>query len=306
MVAQVQTYRVVAYGRKIGIFTNMEEMEASTYKYKGYRVFNTTDFYEAQAYLERYRGVPQDSKPIDKAMLRERANELRRLDEEKERERKARQEQESRMRSIAVEPVPEAEDQKKLPARVEATADEIKDMDFAQLSKTLAKIEDEEPVEPSETKVPEPRMAGIEYSPFDVVIYTDGSYIPVYGSGGYAAIIMFSGGSDSVKVSISGGRKHGESSFFMELMALRKALKKLSHYKVAGKVYFFTDSKVLIDSLYHNPAASTEYQDRQQEILNELYKYHYAIYWVKSHSGDMYNEECDKMAKLEARLAALN
>ena len=265
--ASGKLYKAVAHGRTVGVMTDPRDVENATIKFPGYRVYATDDLNEAKAYIELYRNVPNDGRPIDMVALN------------KIRER------------IAKETVEEE------PKSLEKV--DVGSLDIDMLGKELEKYEN-----PSEETVVSDELK-MEFSPFDVVIYTDASYLPIQKSGGWAAVLMFSGGSDAVKVQVSGGKKDGESAFYMELVAMQKALKKLSHYKVGGRVYIFTDCKDIVNVVYGNYGAPQEYKSKQTAMMEELYKYSYEVRWVKAHNGNPYNEECDRISKIEARLAAL-
>ena len=135
----------------------------------------------------------------------------------------------------------------------------------------------------------------------EVTIYTDGACSGNPGPGGWGAVLCYKG----TEKELSGGEAMTTNNR-MELTAAVSALKAL---KEPCRVYLYSDSKYLVDSLMKGwviawekrgwvkadkkPALNT---DLWQELLR-LDKVHEITYhWVKGHADDDYNNRCDELA----------
>jgi ribonuclease HI len=135
----------------------------------------------------------------------------------------------------------------------------------------------------------------------DVIrIYTDGACKNNPGPGGWAAVLLWRG----VERGISGGKSYTTNNE-MELMSLVEALKLL---KSSSTLEIYSDSSYVVNALNKGWLANwirdgSVYTrpngELWLELLNELNKHTYQISWVKGHSGNKYNEMCDKMAVKE-------
>lgn len=134
----------------------------------------------------------------------------------------------------------------------------------------------------------------------NIQIHTDGACSGNPGPGGYGSILVFG----TVEKEISGG-SYETTNNQMELLAVIEALKIL---KEPCEIELFTDSKYVeqgISTWLEGwikrgwKTASKEpvkNQDLWKEFL-ELSKIHkIKTNWVKGHSGEHYNERCDKLA----------
>jgi ribonuclease HI len=134
-----------------------------------------------------------------------------------------------------------------------------------------------------------------------IKIYTDGSCLGNPGFGGWAAIIFL----NDKKIKIK-GKKRNTTNNQMELMAPIKALKKIP---VGEKVQIYTDSKYVkmgitewIESWKKNNwKTSSKKKVKNKDLWKELdhlsEKYQIKWLWVKSHSGNITNEEVDQLAR---------
>ncbi|MCX7759815.1 MAG: ribonuclease HI [Hydrogenothermaceae bacterium] len=137
-----------------------------------------------------------------------------------------------------------------------------------------------------------------------VIIYADGSSIGNPGPGGWCGILMYNG----KKKIISGGEPYSTNNQ-MELTAVIKSLEAL---KEPCEVDLYTDSEHVVKGLKEwldNWAKNGWKTSKKKELknvelwqkLDRLRKVHKINpIWIKGHSGDPLNEECDKIAKKEA------
>ena len=134
-----------------------------------------------------------------------------------------------------------------------------------------------------------------------VTIYTDGACSGNPGPGGWGAVLCYKG----TEKELSGGEAMTTNNR-MELTAAVSALKAL---KEPCRVYLYSDSKYLVDSLMKGWVIAWEKRgwvkadkkpalnaDLWQELLR-LDKVHEITYhWVKGHADDDYNNRCDELA----------
>ncbi len=142
---------------------------------------------------------------------------------------------------------------------------------------------------------------------FDFIIYTDGACLGNPGPGGWAAIIF---DKKNKKKSIK-GNKVNTTNNQMELIAPIEALKKI---KNKSKIKIYTDSKYLIDGIniwikkwklnnWKTSAKKEVKNDLLWKELDSLSSGHSINWqWVRGHSGNIYNEEVDDLARQEAYL----
>ncbi|NUM30697.1 MAG: ribonuclease HI [Bacteroidetes bacterium] len=134
-----------------------------------------------------------------------------------------------------------------------------------------------------------------------VIIYTDGSSRGNPGNGGYGAVLIYG---KHIK-EISEGFKHTTNNR-MELMAVIESLKALKMENLEIDIY--TDSKYVMDAFEKNwikkwkTTSFTKIKNPDLwKVLIDLYeKHNIKFHWVKGHSGNNYNELCDKLATTAA------
>ena len=137
-----------------------------------------------------------------------------------------------------------------------------------------------------------------------IKIYTDGSCLSNPGNGGWAAIINNDG--DILKIS---GSEKDTTNNKMELMAPIRALQKISKHE---QVEIYTDSKYVklgITEWVHKWMKNRWLTSKKEPVKNkelwiELYNLTKSFkinwIWVKSHAGNLLNEEVDLLAKKAA------
>lgn len=138
-------------------------------------------------------------------------------------------------------------------------------------------------------------------------IYTDGACLGNPGKGGFAWIL--------IRGDIE--YRHSESNpnttnNRMELMAIISALSYFDSKKTSNKKYkieIYSDSQYVVDSINKGWLNSwqkngwkksnkepVKNQDLWEQLALFLNKYEFVFHWVKGHSGDLFNEQCDQMA----------
>ena len=144
----------------------------------------------------------------------------------------------------------------------------------------------------------------------EVVLYTDGACIGNPGPGGYG-VVLFSGGRGK---ELSDGYRLTTNNR-MELMAVIVGLEAL---KERCEVALYSDSKYVLDALSKGWAARWRAngwrRNRREAAVNpdlwdrllDLCEFHdVEFHWVKGHSGDPYNERCDRLATEAAARSGL-
>ena len=141
------------------------------------------------------------------------------------------------------------------------------------------------------------------------IIYTDGHFSREADTRAYAAVLYY--GASPVPVCVSGNAKKGEA-FEMEVLAIIKALKRLTHYRYEGEVHIYSDCLAVV-----NMANETD-KGKQKKLRKKMDTYrkklwkkllklkdrtNASIHWVKGHSGNEKNRHCDQLANLEALLS---
>lgn len=155
------------------------------------------------------------------------------------------------------------------------------------------------------------------------VIYTDGSYIE-YDSekqkrikeafGGWAAVIVLREFSDA-RLMVSGCTRckcKVHDSYYMELMAVAKALKRLGKYAVNGKTVLYTDCQSLVTE-YNTKMAGWEkcgwktpegkyirHWKLWRKIGRRTKDIELQVRWVKGHAKNVFNNQCHLSAQAEA------
>jgi len=145
-----------------------------------------------------------------------------------------------------------------------------------------------------------------------VTIYTDGSCLGNPGPGGYGAVLVYGEykGQDAANYKeFSQGYKRTTNNR-MELLAVIVALGALTRN---CKVDLWTDSKYVQQAITQNwlknwlkngwkTAAKkpVKNQDLWQQLLPLIEKHTVNFHWVKGHSGHMFNERVDELARTAA------
>ncbi len=139
----------------------------------------------------------------------------------------------------------------------------------------------------------------------EVEIYTDGSCLGNPGAGGWCSILLYKQHKKILK-----GGKELTTNNEMELKAVLEALKKL---KEPCKVNLYTDSQYIVNAIkdwIHNWSKNDwkvaekkgiKHLDKWKELYKLMKIHDVNPIWVKGHSGNYYNELCDKIAREEAK-----
>lgn len=143
----------------------------------------------------------------------------------------------------------------------------------------------------------------------EVALYTDGACSKNPGPGGWCAILTYRG-----KEKIFSGGTKDTTNNIMELTAVIKGLEAL---KEPCKVVVVTDSKYVLQGAESwmsgwisngwktkakKAVKNVEHWKRLKDLL-DIHKVDWI--WVEGHSGDEYNERCDKIAKSEIKKLCL-
>lgn len=144
-----------------------------------------------------------------------------------------------------------------------------------------------------------------------VKIYTDGSCLGNPGPGGWCAILIYRNHKKILK-----GFKSNTTNNQMEMIAMIEGLKTL---KEPCEVELYSDSNYIIRAFTDgwlnnwiqngwkrkkgNQFIPVKNIDLWKTLLKLFQQHNIQFMKVKAHSGDPYNEECDKIAKEEAEKA---
>ncbi len=136
-----------------------------------------------------------------------------------------------------------------------------------------------------------------------ITIYTDGACSGNPGPGGWGAVLLFK----DQKKEIYGGESHTTN----QRMELQAVIGALSSLKVTDwDVTVYSDSAYVVNAFKqkwidnwqkngwkNSKKEAVANQDLWQELLILTSKNRVMMEKVKGHSGDMYNERCDELAR---------
>lgn len=129
-----------------------------------------------------------------------------------------------------------------------------------------------------------------------LVIYTDGSCMPNPGPGGWAFVVLPDHNDEyPTEWHVSGGYNKSTNNR-MEMIAVIEALKFINK----KKCIIYTDSQYVINCA-NGKWTRKKNLDLWKEFDKASKKTEIEWIWVKGHSGDIYNEIVDKLAKKEVR-----
>ena len=135
----------------------------------------------------------------------------------------------------------------------------------------------------------------------EIKIYTDGACVGNPGPGGWAAIIVFG----DEKKELFGGEKITTNN----RMELTAAIKALQHFKNSEELILVTDSKYVKDGIQSWMAnwkkngwktvskKPVKNKELWLDLDSEITKHNINWEWVKGHTGDIYNEKADSLAR---------
>lgn len=133
---------------------------------------------------------------------------------------------------------------------------------------------------------------------YEVNIHTDGACKGNPGPGGYAAIIVMGNKEKTVR-----GYELAATNNSMELKAVVEAIKQLTS---PCEITVHTDSQYLCSCSKHNKAWFERADRPNKDLWWELIetglagKHHIKFVKVSGHTGEVYNERCDRIAKEQA------
>jgi ribonuclease HI len=143
-----------------------------------------------------------------------------------------------------------------------------------------------------------------------VTIYTDGGCKPNPGRGGYAAIVSF----DGQQQEVSGGFRWTTNNR-MEIMAVIAGLRALT---VPSDVVIYSDSLYVVKAIESGWAATWKAEgwmrtrtekalnsDLWEEVLALCSTHNVRFKWVRGHSGNPSNEQCDTLSRRAALMTGL-
>ena len=131
-----------------------------------------------------------------------------------------------------------------------------------------------------------------------IEVYTDGAYSPSRDMGGFAFVIL----ENKEKIHSYFFNEPNTTNNRMEITAVLKALYWLKEVgKLNEDIIIYTDSMYVIGSMTKNWK-----RNKNVDLFTELdniYKQFKTIVFmhVKGHSGDKYNELCDKLAVIASQ-----
>ena len=136
-------------------------------------------------------------------------------------------------------------------------------------------------------------------------IYTDGACLGNPGPGGWAALII-----ENHQEKIFSGNHEMTTNNRMELLAVIKALESINHLL---EITIHTDSKYVIDGItsWINNWKVNDWKgsnntpvkniDLWKRLDRSVQKNKIKWIWVKGHSGNIYNEKVDEIARNQAK-----
>ncbi len=134
-----------------------------------------------------------------------------------------------------------------------------------------------------------------------VEIYTDGSCKGNPGPGGWGAIVLNK--KTQKPVAILKGREKNTTNNRMEMVAVIEALRYIVTNKLQSEnIVLYCDSNLVVQTLMKGwkRKANLDLWEEMDELNEEL---DVSFFWIKGHSRHYWNNECDKIAQKESRLA---
>ena len=141
--------------------------------------------------------------------------------------------------------------------------------------------------------------------PEAIEIYTDGSCKGNPGPGGWCAIVLNK--KTQKPVAVLKGREKNTTNNRMEMVAVIEGLRYIVTNKLFStggeKIIIYSDSNLIVQTLMKGwkRKANLDLWRELDELNEEL---NVSFFWIKGHSHHYWNNECDKIAQIEARMAA--
>ncbi len=135
-------------------------------------------------------------------------------------------------------------------------------------------------------------------------IYTDGSCKGNPGPGGWAAILLHKENEEPLKI-LKGNESHTTNNR-MEMLAVIEALRYLHENHLQNSIVtLYSDSNLVIQTLTNGwkRKANLDLWEELDELNEELTV---TYLWVRGHSKNKWNNECDKIAVAESSKAQKN
>ncbi len=134
-----------------------------------------------------------------------------------------------------------------------------------------------------------------------VKVYVDGSCLGNPGVGGFGVVVMYGGREESF-----GGGYRMTTNNRMELIAVIEGLRYVLDRGLGREVEVYSDSRYVVDSVergwlvgwVRKGFRGVRNVDLWKEVWGLLKGFDVVRFvWVRGHSGDRVNEECDRIAR---------
>ena len=145
-------------------------------------------------------------------------------------------------------------------------------------------------------------------------LYTDGACRGNPGIGAYAFVILVKNINGDIVLDTNNKKAFNDTTNNkMELSAVISGLEKINELNInSNKINIYTDSQYIVkafndhwidnwikNDFRRNKKDEVKNIDLWEKLLFLLDKYDYTFVWVKGHSGNKYNELCDKLCNIE-------
>ena len=145
-------------------------------------------------------------------------------------------------------------------------------------------------------------------------LYTDGACRGNPGIGAYAFVILVKNINGDIVLDTNNKKAFTDTTNNkMELSAVISGLEKINELNInSNRINIYTDSQYIVkafndhwidnwikNDFRRNKKDEVKNIDLWEKLLFLLDKYDYTFVWVKGHSGNKYNELCDKLCNIE-------
>ena len=135
------------------------------------------------------------------------------------------------------------------------------------------------------------------------ICYTDGSYQPSLGAGGWASIILDK--NENLVARLYQGNTHTTNN----RMELKAVIETLKYLKEPSEVLIVSDSQYVTHGIESGlPIQWVRLNDTTKsnldlwfELVELLQKHNVSVQWIKGHDGNKWNEEADKWCVFAAQ-----